>query len=485
MDSNKKFRFTDKLEINSSNLINIISMLFIASIILIPVDNLPYMSSIMGELGNRGAVYPFIFILPLILVLLLKNKQIYINKTNEAKILFVFFMWVLLSSVINLPFIQDSIFKGRSGISKIVVQMMLLIFMYAIAYATEVIIQLKKLTLQDYRRYIAYSTIPVFIYGTIELLNFLGIFDFSDILKGLSYMFQTYHRGEVYTKGIRTICGEVSYFAMYSSFVIPWIVSYIFTEKGFLKKLIYSGMSGYLLILLIFSKSRTAYAIIFAQIALFTLFILVAKVNKKIKVNIIQGILVLLLGFSVLNNTVLSKVGGDSNSMQKISVQGLINSIMDSNNMSNIARFGLQKAAVDIGIGSPVFGVGLGQYGFNVEDNLSPKALTSNEVQRWISEDEDVREYWPPAFALYPRIIAEQGVIGLIIWVTLLGYIIIKAILTLRKKENDFMGIALIVSFIGILIVWFNADTYAQVPFWITLPFIIRYNNSDLIEDKQ
>ncbi len=485
MGSNNKFRFTDKLDINSSKLINIISILFIASIVLIPADNLPYMSSIMGELGNRGAVYPFIFIIPLMLLMLIKNKQIYINKTIEAKILVVFFIWVIISSMVNLPFIQDSVFKGRSGISKIIVQMMLLVFMYSIAYGTEVIIQLKKLTLRDYRRYIAYSTIPVFIYGTIELLNFLGVFDFSDILKGLSYIFQTYHRGEVYTKGIRTICGEVSYFAMYASFVIPWIVSYIFTEKGVIKKLLYSGMSGYLLILLIFSKSRTAYAIIFAQIALFTLFTLVAKVEKSIKVNIIQGILVLLLAFSVLNNTVLSKVGGDSNSMQKISVQGLINSMMDSTNMSNVARFGLQKAAFDIGKENPVFGVGIGQYGFNVEDNLSPKALTSNEVQRWISEDKSVHEYWPPAFALYPRIMAEQGVIGLLIWIILIGYIVIKAILKLRRKENDFMGIALIVSFIGILIVWFNADTYAQVPFWLTLPFIIRYNNNDLIEDKQ
>lgn len=485
MDSNKKFRFTKKLDINSGMLVNIISILFIASVVLIPVDNLPYMSKLMGELGNRGAAYPFILILPLTALLLLKNKQIYINKSKESKLLILFFIWVIISSVFNFPFIQNSIFKGRSGISKILVQIMLLVFMYATAYSTEVIIQLKKLTLRDYRRYIAYSIIPVFIYGTIELINFLGIFDLSSVLKGLSYIFQSYHRGEVYTKGIRTICGEVSYFGMYASFVIPWVVSYIFTEKGFFKKFLYLGISGYLLILLIFSKSRTAYAIIFAQIALFTIFILVSKVEKSIKVNIVQGILVLLLVFSFLNNTILSKVGGDANSMQKISIEGLINSIRDSNNMSNIARFGLQKAAIDIGKENPVFGVGIGQYGFNVEDNLSPKALTSNEVQRWISEDKSVHEYWPPAFALYPRIIAEQGIIGILIWVILLLYIIIKAILILRKKENDFMGIALIVSFIGILIVWFNADTYAQVPFWLTLPFIIRYNNNGLIEDKQ
>lgn len=485
MNSNKKFRFTNKLDINSNtNLVRIISVLFIASIVLIPFDNLPYMSGVMGELGNRGGVYPFIIIIPLIIVLLAKNKQIYIIKTIESKILIMFFIWVVLSDIVNLPFIQNNLFKGRSGLNKLIVQMMVLVFMFAITYSTEIIIQLKKLTLYDYRKYILYSTIPVIIYGTIELIHFLGIFDFSYILKGISYIFQSYYRGEVYTKGIRTICGEVSYFAMYSAFIIPWIVSYIFTEKGIKKKLFFSGISGYLLILLIFSKSRTAYAIIFAQIFLFTLLILISKIDKKIKINVIKSIVIVLLSFSFLNNTIISKIGGDSNSIQKISIQGLINSITDSNNMSNIARFGLQKSAFDIGIDNPVFGVGIGQFGFNVKDNLSSKALTSYEVQRWISEDEDVHEYWPPAFALYPRIMAEQGAVGLLIWIVFIGYVVLKALFRLRKRKNDIIGIALIVSFIGILIVWINADTFAQVPFWITLPFIVRYNNNNLVEEN-
>ena len=485
MNSNRKFRFTDKLDINSNtNLVRIISVLFVAAIILIPFDNLPYMSSVMGELGNRGAAYSFIIIVPLIIILLAKNRQIYISNTIESKILMLFVAWVILSDIVNLPFIQDNFFKGRSGINKLIVQMMVLVFILAITYSTEIIIQVRKLTLYDYRKYILYSTIPVIIYGTIELIHFLGIFDFSWLLKGVSYIFQSYHRGEVYTKGIRTICGEVSYFAMYSAFVIPWIVSYIFTEKEIKKKFFFSGVSGYLLILLIFSKSRTAYAIIFAQIFLFTLLILISKIDKKIKVNVIKSIVIILISFSFLNNTVISKIGGDSNSVKKISIQGLINSITDSTNMSNIARFGLQKAAFDIGIENPIFGVGIGQFGFNVEDNLSSKALTSYEVQRWISEDEDVHEYWPPAFALYPRIMAEQGIVGLLIWVILIGYIVIKALIRLRKRKNDIIGIALIVSFIGILIVWINADTFAQIPFWITLPFIVRYNNNNLVEES-
>ena len=77
MNSNRKFRFTDKLDINSNtNLVRIISVLFVAAIILIPFDNLPYMSSVMGELGNRGAAYSFIIIVPLIIILLAKNRKI-------------------------------------------------------------------------------------------------------------------------------------------------------------------------------------------------------------------------------------------------------------------------------------------------------------------------------------------------------------------------------------------------------------------------
>lgn len=461
--------------IRNQKSVEFLKVLLIVSIILIPVDNLPYLSNLLGELSVRGTVYPFILIILLIAYYSFKEKEIYFVKDIEIKFLLLFLAWVFLCTLINIPGVLDNHFKGRSGISKVVLQFMVIGFVVLVSYCTDIIIYLNKLTLKKIRKYILFSLIPVFIYGTIELINLLNLIDMSKVLEGLSNIFQTYHRGEVYTKGIRTITGEVSYFGMYASFVMPWIASYLFTEKGLKNKLKYGAVFSYLLILLLFSKSRTAYAIILLQICLFTLFILVFKVNKVIKRNLIIGVVSLGVIFTIMNSTVLNKYSGDVNSVNKISIKTLANSLMDPNNMSNIARSGMQMAAIEMGKDNPIFGVGVGQYGFLAKDYVTEKAKTSNEVQRWIDGNE---EAWSPAFSLYPRIIAEEGFVGIILWIAFLGLILYRAIKKLWKKENDIIGISLVVSFIGILIAWFNADTFAQMSFWVMLPIIIRYNNS-------
>lgn len=468
--------FHKEVQIDNIRVIKLIGILFITAIILLPVDNLPYFSGVLGELGAKAAVYPFIVIVAIIGLYTIKNKSLCFNDTNEEKLLIAFLCWIIFSVILNLNNIINSNFKDRSGINKVILQLMVVLFLVLISYSTSIIIKLKNIKINDLKRYAMYSLIPVFIYGTIELVNLLGIYDLSEVIKFLSSIFQTYYRGELYPKGIRTITGEVSYLGMYASFVMPWIVSYIFTGKSKMQKTLGGVGTAYLILLLVLSKSRAAYAILFVEIFLFTVLILVMKVNKNIKKIISIGVISLILIFILLNNTILNKIGGDINSVNNISISGLIQSLKDPNNMSNVARLGMQEAALSMGKDNPIVGVGIGQYGFYVEDYLSERALESNEVQRWISEDE---EAWPPAFSLYPRIFGEQGLIGICLWITFLGYMGIKLILNLYKSENDIDGIALCVSFAGVLISWFNADTYAQIPFWILIPFIISYNNKN------
>lgn len=468
-------KLVDKFKVENPKLEKLLKYLFIISIILIPFDNLPYFGRILGELSYKGAVYSFIFLIIILFFLTLKNKEIYFKKSKELKLLIVFLLWTTLSIIFNFSSILNNNFKDRSGLSKLILQLMVLGFMILVFYVTDIIINLKKITLYDLRKYIMISLIPVLAYGTIELLNLAGIIDFSKLLENVSYVIQSYHRGVVYTKGIRSVTGEVSYFAMYISFVLPWLASYIFTEKEKKKKVAYSLITFYVIILLIFSKSRTAYGIMFLQLALFSLFMLCYKIKLENKLLIIRAISISIIMFLILNVTILPKIGGDPNSMNKLSVKSLVSSLKDPNNMSNVARLGLQQSAVEIGTENPVFGVGIGQYGFYSPKYLSEKALTSHEVQYWI--DPKIKDSWPPAFALYPRILAEQGILGLILWIVFLGYVVIKSMLVLKKKNDDIIGIALIVSFIGILISWWNMDSFGQIQFWILLPFIINYNN--------
>lgn len=476
-------RISNELKIINKKVSKLLLILFILSIVLIPFDNLPYLKSVFGELSFKASIYPIIMIILILFVVLIKNKQLYFNKSKELYLLLIFIGWNILSIIVNLNSIFENNFKDRSGISKLVLQIMVLGFGILIFYFSDIIVSMKKLTLYDFRKYVFFSIIPVTIYGTIELLHLSKVINFSWIIEKVSYLIQTYYRGEVYTKGIRTVTGEASYFAMYIAFVFPWIISYIFTEKNNIRKLLYSILSLYILMLLIFSKSRTAYGVLFIQIIVFTVFILISKVNKLYKITALKAIGICITLFLLVNLTILPKIGGDRNSVSKISISSLITSLTDSSNMSNVARFGMQSAAIKMGGNNILFGVGLGQYGFNVNDYINKKALTSDEVKRWTNPVGNY-EYWPPTFSLYSRIVAEEGVIGILLWVSFVLYVLIKSIVVHRKIEDDILGISLIVSYIGLLLAWMNADSYIQVAFWIILPFVIRYNNGEIESDN-
>ncbi|MFR5266956.1 O-antigen ligase family protein [Clostridium sp.] len=472
-------KISSELKIINKKVSKLLLILFILSIILIPFDNLPYLKSVFGELSFKASIYPIIMIILILFVVLIKNKQLYFNKSKELYLLLIFIGWNILSIIVNLNSILENNFKDRSGISKLLLQIMVLGFGILIFYSSDIIVSLKKLTLYDFRKCVLFSIIPVAMYGTIELLHLSKIINFSWIIENVSYLIQTYHRGEVYTKGIRTVTGEASYFAMYIAFVFPWIISYIFTEKEKIKKYLYSILSLYILMLLIFSKSRTAYGILFIQIMIFTVFILTSKVSKLHKITVLKAIGICMILFVLVNSTTLSKIGGDRNSVPKISISSLVTSLTDTNNMSNVARFGMQSAAIKMGSNNILFGVGLGQYGFNINDYISKKALTSDEVKRWTNPTGNY-EYWPPTFSLYSRIVAEQGGVGILLWMSFILYVLIKSIIVHRKTEDDILGISLIVSYIGLLLAWMNADSFVQIAFWMLLPFIIRYNNEKI-----
>ena len=476
-------KITNEFKFFNEKVEKILKYLFAISIILIPFDNLPYFKNILGELSFKGSVYPFILIIIIFIINSIMLKEIYINMKKQYYLIFIFIGWVFLSSFINFNSIITNNLKQRTGVEKFLLQGLVLIFMFMVMYVTEALISSKKISIQDLRKYILFSSIPVAIYGFIELLNLVGIFNLNSFIENVSYCIQTYHRGEVYYKGVRSVTGEVSYFAMYLAFALPWIGSFIFTEKNKVRRIGSSFLLLVLLILMIFSKSRTAYAIIFIQIFLFITFILLFKVEKNNKILLIKGLGIVCTIFLLFNFTKLNDIGGDPNSVSKISIKSLIISLTDPNNMSNVARGGMQQAAIKMGIDSPIFGVGLGQYGFNTEDYISERAKESDEVKWWISDLAETRESWPPAFSIYPRVLAEQGVVGLFLCSVFIINILKNFIKILWKRENDILGIALIVSYLCVLVSWWNFDTFASFGFWILTPFLVLYSYKDGLKE--
>lgn len=482
----KKIFCNDINSYNNYNFNKALLVLFLISIILIPFDSLPYMKSVLGELGVRGPVYTFIPIFIVSFIYFIYKKKIYFKCSLEKILLTIFILWTAISAILNITTIIDNQFKERSGIEKLILQIMVLAFMVLIMYISEYIVELNNISLKTIRKCVIISFIFVGAYSFLEILQVYNILNLEDILKNISYYIHYLNRGNLYGDRLRSITGEASFLGMYVAFAYPWIVSYIFTEKKNYKKILYGIVVIYMLLLVYLTKSRVAYAITMGEMVLILGGILIFDKNKlnKILVLIITICSIIsIMGFNKLNSYFSSNQNQNNTSEEVVddgynidmSVGDVVQSLNSKTNHSNIARLGLQKSAINIGKANPILGVGLGQFGFYADEYIEDDARVSFEIQRWTNPKEI--DFWPPAFALIPRIVAEQGFIGAIIFIIFLLITMLKFFIKYAKKKENTMEILMMVSLIGVIVSTFNADTYGLPQLWILLGIMICLNN--------
>ena len=273
---------------------------------------------------------------------------------------------------------------------------------------------------------------------------------------------------------------------MYVAFAYPWVVSYILTEKRYTKKILYGIVVLYMLLLVYLTKSRVAYAVTMGEMVLILFGILLfdrKKLNKVLIVIITICSMLSINSFNTLNSYIMSirqqqgstdEVIDDGYNID-MSVGDVVQSLNSKTNHSNIARLGLQKSAINMGMDNPIIGIGLGQFGFYADQYIEEDARISFEIQRWTNPEEV--DFWPPAFALIPRIVAEQGFVGAAIFIAFLLVTMIKFFVKYVKANENTMEILTMVSLIGVIVSTFNADTYGLPQLWILLGIIIYLSN--------
>ena len=482
----KRIFCNDINEYNNKNFNKVLLVLFLISIVLIPFDSLPYMKGVLGELGVRGPVYTFIPIFIVIFIYFIYKKKIYFKWNLEKVLLVIFITWTAISASININTIIHNEFKERNGLEKLILQIMVLAFMVLIMYATEYIVSLNNISLKTIRKYILISFIFVSLYSFLEILQVYGILNVENILRKISYYIHYLNRGNLYGDRIRSITGEASFLGMYVAFAYPWVVSYILTEKRYTKKILYGIVVLYMLLLVYLTKSRVAYAVTMGEMVLILFGILLfdrKKLNKVLIVIITICSMLSINSFNTLNSYIMSirqqqgstdEVIDDGYNID-MSVGDVVQSLNSKTNHSNIARLGLQKSAINMGMDNPIIGIGLGQFGFYADQYIEEDARISFEIQRWTNPEEV--DFWPPAFALIPRIVAEQGFVGAAIFIAFLLVTMIKFFVKYVKANENTMEILTMVSLIGVIVSTFNADTYGLPQFWILLGIIIYLSN--------
>ncbi|MEO7277127.1 MAG: hypothetical protein ABIW33_03775, partial [Sphingomicrobium sp.] len=149
---------------------------------------------------------------------------------------------------------------------------------------------------------------------------------------------------------------------------------------------------------------------------------------------------------------------------------GIVAGVVAGDSVSNLTRLSLQVAAFHLFLTHPLFGVGLGQFGFYAAAYLPDWAFRSPELAPMLYYP---TAPWPTTYSLYGRLSAELGLVGLIGWVSLWLTIVWRLLGSARdraKRERSFgIEYPLIASAFGILASGIASETFRTPMFWITL----------------
>ena len=430
------------------------------SIILAIFDGL----NIRAGLLQQGHLYPtLIGILGYISIAFHKKYKVYLF--NIYKIYVFFIIYILISIILNLNNILGIEFKGFSAEDRVLSNYFVLIFigiMLVVIY--NILLKKQDIIFWIYKAFL-YGFYMTALYSVIQLMGMFDIAIANDIYHALepyiNIQFNTYEM----TMNVRRIIGfakEGSCFGNYISIVFPWLImGALYLKKE--KKAICCCFLA--IILVVFSYSRIAYGTIFLEIVL--MMIMLNYFRKKlfsIKSGIFIFIIVGCLGYYILNvdsGNFFDKITGVFLSFSDEAEEGRVS--------SNLTRLGLQAAAVGMFVNNPIIGLGLAQFQFNVVEYLPLWSYLSPEIQEVVNPGNT--DVFYGAFNTHLRVLAETGIIGFLLWISLMVYGLKNYMYILRnvKKENRDIIKLIMTSYIASFIAFMNFDTFDVFWYWILL----------------
>ncbi|MCA0348438.1 MAG: O-antigen ligase family protein [Bacteroidetes bacterium] len=425
----------------------------------------------LGEYKNEAGAYFFLIGFALLLVDVFKGKPFYIplNKT-VFQVLLAFIAWLILSTLLNYQTVSENYFKHTTGFNRFIRQFISLSFSTIIflLFFWNVLIEMNiKQVLFKIRRIFLFSLIFTFIYGFFEVsVTILGfsflkpIYNLFDYFPFLEEDFDSQGR-------ISSVAYEPPFLAIFLISIAGWMFSYMITEK---KRSKYIPLFM-VLILTYYSGSRTALVVILIQLIFFLNIFLSINMKRIIVLS------TLVLTFSLLLLATLNK---DNKAIKDITkkVESLdfVGNLTKS--VSNQSRFGIQYSSLQVFKKNPIIGVGFGQQSFTGRHLYPSWAVKNNWEFKKIYQESNVRSF-PPGYNLYTRLLAETGIIGIIIFLFLIFTTFKQTKILMKNDELEIkvLGIILFITFIGLYINWIQIDAFRLYVFWLSLCILMKFSN--------
>jgi len=447
----------------------IYTLLFLLGLFFIPFnefDGLPF----LGEYKDEAASYFFLLGFGVVCIESILAKKICFPYKNPLIIVItLFIIWSCVVTVINYDTVLNNFYKQTSGIGRYIRQTIsLLISAGCFTFLFWNVIKNTGLSksIKQIRKVLLYSFVFVAIYGFFEIaIVYLGM----GVLKPIWNLFEFFpfvnnslHNGG--RVGISSVTWEIPALGNYLIFVTPWMLSYIFTEK----KLIKFIPSLVVVILMLFSNARAAFVVIGLQIICFILILLHDQQYRKITVLGLKTIGVVIFMLFILKSETIYRTVNEKTDQLNFS-KNLTQSI------SNKSRFGMQYAALQVFKENPITGVGFGQGTYHMVPYYPYWSTANNWEFKYLYKDQQNKSF-PPQYNIYTRLLAETGLVGTLLFLTLIISCIFLALNYWQKVgvHDRYIAVVVLLSFIGFSVNWLQVDFFKQYGFWLNLVLLIK-----------
>ena len=445
----------------------IYTALFFTGLFFIPFNDFEGLS-FLGEYKNESATYFFLIgFLFLIIESILRGKINIPYKNSLSVVLILFIFWTFISTLINIDTVVENYYKQTSGISRYIRQTISLLISAVIFtvffwnvirhYSLDRIFKL-------IRKVFLFSLIFVAVYGFIET---------AIVYFGMGFLKPLYEAFEIFPfvntkfeRGMRisSVAYEAPSLGNYLITVGPWMFSYILTENRWYKFI--PGLC--VLVLMYFSDSRTALICVLIELFVFIVLLLHDIRYRKMTSTALKiAVTAVFLLLVVRSNDIIELVNERADRLNF--------SKNLTENVSNKSRFGIQYASLQVFKENPITGVGLGQDAYHNMFHY-PYWSTHNNWEFTVKYKNQQHTSFPPSYNIYTRLLSELGIIGILILLTFIFLCFYYSVLFWKYADNHqkYIGVILILSFIGLFVNWMQTDFFRQYGVWLCLVLLIK-----------
>lgn len=274
---------------------------------------------------------------------------------------------------------------------------------------------------------------------------------------------------------LRSMFSEPSRMGNYLAFALPFILGkYLLSNK---KQVGLCILITFYTVMIFFTRARTAVAVYWG--ILFLLFLGVLYIHNKDvtrKFICICGISLVSLALSIGFINLSSHKNVERPQVTVASyMEDNIGSLGSSNKRSNGARYALIRSNFATGIEHPILGVGNILNSAYTVHHFNEADLSNHEVQMWVRNysEQGVLKYSLNAMNEYVSRFAQNGILGLIVYVFPFLYATTKLLKILREAQglNQVKVMITMLSLIGSAVAGCNGSLTLLYAYWIILPF--------------